>query len=90
MRYFRTQAFQRTFQSLPESRRERVIEAMEKLDRLFTKGEKPLGLGLKPLRHGILEIRAGLLDRILFRREGDLIQFLLVGNHNDIKRFLKK
>jgi hypothetical protein len=90
MRYFRTQAFERGFRALPRNRQERVMQAMERLNRLFVHGERPEGLGLKQLRHGIWEVRAGLADRLLFQREEDEIQFLLVGDHNDIKRRLKQ
>jgi hypothetical protein len=30
------------------------------------------------------------LVRILFRWEGDLVEFILAGNHDDVKRFLKQ
>ena len=76
MRYFRTEVFLRSFQSLPDDRKNRVAKAMEKLESLFIQGSRPIGLGLKQLRHGVWEIRAGLSDRILFRREGDTLQFL--------------
>ena len=34
-------------------------------------------------------MRKGLKTRILFRWEKDWIEFILAGDHNDIKRFLK-
>lgn len=47
------------------------------------------GAGLKQLRRNYWEVRKGLKARILFRWQGDLIEFILAGDHNDIKRFLK-
>jgi hypothetical protein len=47
------------------------------------------GIGLKRLKGDYWEIRKGLKARILFRWEGDLVEFVLAGDHNDIKRFLK-
>ena len=47
------------------------------------------GFGLKRLRGDFWEVRKGLKARILFRWEGDLIEFILAGDHNDIKRFLR-
>ena len=35
------------------------------------------------------EVRKGIKARILFRWKGDLVEFVLAGNHDDIKRFLK-
>ena len=47
------------------------------------------GIGLKRLKGDFWEIRKGLKARILFRWQGDLVEFILAGDHNDIKRFLK-
>ncbi len=47
------------------------------------------GAGLKQLRRNYREVRKGLKARVLFRWQGDLIEFILAGDHNDIKRFLK-
>lgn len=47
------------------------------------------GIGLKRLKGNFWEVRYGLKARILFRWEGDLVEFILAGDHNDIKRYLK-
>ena len=53
--------------------------------------DKPLreGLGLKRLQGSYWEVRKGLKVRILFRWQKDLVEFILAGNHEDIKRFLR-
>ncbi|NVM21952.1 MAG: hypothetical protein HWN68_09265 [Desulfobacterales bacterium] len=51
--------------------------------------ELPRVLGLKN-RHGdYWEIRAGLKDRVLFEFT-DQIVFLFVGNHDEIKKFMRR
>lgn len=57
---------------------------------LYADNQRPFGLGLKSLKPGIWEIRVGLSDRILFRRRSDLVELLIVGNHNEIARMLKQ
>lgn len=47
------------------------------------------GIGLKRLADNFWEIRKGIKARILFKWEGDLIEFILAGDHDDIKRYLK-
>ncbi len=47
------------------------------------------GIGLKRLRGDFWEIKKGLKARILFRWQGDLVEFILAGTHEDIKRYLK-
>jgi hypothetical protein len=53
-------------------------------DRLIHKG-----IGLKRLKDDHWEIRKGLKERVLFRWQGDLVEFILAGDHDDIKRYLK-
>jgi hypothetical protein len=47
------------------------------------------GIGLKHLKDNYWELRRGLRVRILFRWKGGLVEFILAGNHDDIKRYLK-
>ena len=47
------------------------------------------GIGLKRLKGSFWEARKGLKTRILFRWDGELVEFVLAGNHNDVRRFLK-
>ncbi len=90
MRYSRTAAFKRLFRKLPEDRRLAVEGAMLSLDEALRTGSLRGGLGLKELRGGLWEIRAGLLDRVVFVRTKDLIEFLVAGTHDEIRRFLKR
>lgn len=47
------------------------------------------GIGLKRLRGNFWEARKGLKTRILFRWDGQLVEFVLAGNHDDVRKFLK-
>ena len=47
------------------------------------------GIGLKRLRGNFWEARKGLKTRILFRWDGELVEFVLAGNHDDVRKFLK-
>ncbi len=90
MRYFLSSAFERSLKGLSAFRNERVKKALQLAVAFFETGQLPQGLGFKPLKHDFWEIRAGLDDRIVFRRDHDTIEFILVGSHDDIKRFLKR
>lgn len=89
MRYQVTPRFDRSVQRFDRVRKARVTAAIEQLVAAFETGNVPYGLGLKQLRSGLWELRAGLSDRVLFRRHSDLVQFLLAGNHDEIKQCLK-
>lgn len=90
MRYFRTAAFLRAYRSLDSSRRKRVDRALLQLETLFDQRQKPFGLGLKSLKPSVWEVRAGRDDRIAFHWTEDRVEFLIVGNHDEIRRLLKQ
>ena len=52
--------------------------------------EKPQGIGLKKLDKTFWEVRINIRSRIIFEWQDDWIKFLLVGSHDDIKKFLKE
>ncbi len=89
MRYRATARFDRSIARLDPDRRARVRAAIDRLVAGFEVGELPRGLGLKALRPGLWELRAGLADRVVFARSGDVVEFLLAGNHDEIRRFLR-
>jgi len=90
MRYFHTAAFRRAYQALDPPRQHRVDRALQQLEVLYAERQRPFGIGLKSLKPGIWEIRAGLGDRILFRRRGETVELLIVGNHDEIARLLRQ
>lgn len=47
------------------------------------------GIGLKRLQGPYWEVRKGIKTRILFRWQKDFLEFILAGDHGDIKKFLK-
>ena len=90
MRYYSAPSFERTLNSLDPSRKDRIKKAIQLAVAFFETGKLPSGLGLKLLRHELWEIRAGLPDRVIFRKVKDTVEFLLVGSHDEIRRFLKR
>ncbi len=89
MNYSFKTSYIRSIRRLERARVERVQNAFEQLVRLFENGERTPGLGLKQLRYELWEIRAGLLDRIVFRRRKDTVEFIIAGTHDEIKRLLR-
>ena len=89
MRYQASSRFDRSVRRLEPTRKRVIQETVEQLVAAFETGQVPVGLGLKQLRPGLWECRAGLSDRVLFYRTRDAVEFLLAGNHDEIKRFLR-
>lgn len=82
-------SYVRTYKKLPRNKQLKAGQTIYVLIDLFKTGQKPKGLGLKKLKNNYWEVRVALHYRIIFELEKDLISFVLVGNHDSIKNFLK-
>ncbi len=90
MRFEFKPSFERSIKSFHPPEKDEVKEATGQLIDVLSKDRQiHQGLGLKRLMGDYWEVRKGIKVRILFRWKGDLIEFVLAGNHDDIKRFLK-
>ncbi len=91
MRYEIKKSFDRSVKGLSEDDRVEIKTVIfEVLDVLST-GKKPSkGMRLTRLRNDYWEAGTSLKERIMFKLTDDLVQFLLVGTHDDIKRALKR
>jgi mRNA-degrading endonuclease RelE of RelBE toxin-antitoxin system len=90
MRFEFKPSFDRSIKQLSSPDKALVKDAAEKLIDVLSKDREIYeGLGLKRLKDSFWEVRQGLKVRILFRWDGDLVEFVLAGNHDDVKRFLK-
>jgi len=89
MRFEFKPSFDRSVKSLHGKEKDEVKQiAIETIDILSRDRILHKGVGLKRLKSDYWEIRKGLKARILFRWKEDLVEFILAGDHNDIKRYL--
>lgn len=90
MQYEFKRSFDHRFENLPLERRKKAYDAIDAfLSYLDGLAPLPAGLGLKNWKGDYWEIRSTLKDRILFKFT-DRITFLFVGNHDDIRSFMKR
>ena len=82
-------SFDRRFKKLSPGRQQKAGAAIESL-LSYLEHKTPLrpGLGLKNFHGDYWEIRLDIHDRIIFELS-DRVVFWLVGNHDDIRRFIK-
>ncbi len=83
-----TKSFERSLKKSPEGNRAK--EAVRSLIHALGSNMKPVGLGLKKLDDEVWEIRAGLRTRVLFALYPGEIRLLLVGDHQEIRHYLKR
>jgi mRNA-degrading endonuclease RelE of RelBE toxin-antitoxin system len=90
MRFEFKPSFDRSLKSLPADKRIDIKTACYAfLDLLESHAGLPAGVGLKRLHDDFWEIRKGLRYRVLFRWREDRVEFILAGDHDSIKNFLK-
>ena len=81
--------YERRYRNLTPQQRARVDSALRRLEQVFGRPHLHAGLGIRPVSR-YLEMRAGLDLRVLFfRDEGDLF-LVCVGNHDEIRRYVKE
>ncbi len=83
-------SFRRTVRKLPIQKQQQVKSLSKHLVWLLSKGENlPKGMGLTRLHKNYWEIRTTIKERVLFHYQKNQVDFILAGNHNDVKKFLK-
>ncbi len=76
-------------EKLPEDGAAAVRAALGEIPAAFGRPHLHSGLGIRQLRPGTYEARAGRHLRAVFNREGDTLVVELLGNHNDVQRYLR-
>lgn len=90
MRFEFKPSFDRSVKTFHGREKEEIKQgALQAIDILSQDRMIHKGIGLKRLRGDYWEIRKGLKARVLFRWKGDLVEFIIAGDHNDIRRYLK-
>lgn len=90
MRHYFAPRFERDYRKLSRQSREAVDRAVETFLRYLGREiDLPAGLGLKRLSADYWEIRTSLKTRIIFEL-GDPLGFLLVGSHDEVRRFIRE
>ena len=82
-------SYDRAFRTLPAATQRQTATAIDRLLDYFLTGQRPHGLGLKRLHKRYWEIRVGLGIRVMFELGRDRLTFIIVGNHEGIRRWLK-
>lgn len=90
MRIVELPGFQRGFVRLPAPLQEKAWYQLSAFLEHIGSPNKPKSLRLKKLSHGNFEISINRDLRILFRLEGDAIVLTLLGDHEDVRRYLRR
>jgi hypothetical protein len=74
---------------LPDAEQAAALAALRAIPATFGRPHVHSGLGIRQLRPGVFEARVGLQLRAVFIREGDTLKVHLIGDHNDVRSYLR-
>ncbi len=85
-----TARFRHAYHRLQGPDRRLVDHALAGLAEYLEAGHAAVGLGIKKLGPDMFELRAGLGLRIVYVEEGSRVMLALLGNHDEVRRFLRR
>ncbi len=83
-------AFREAVRALPKARRVEVGRAIKMAGEIFGDPHPHSGIGIRRLRDNIFECHAGLKTRLVFEAGRDTLSFTAIGNHDEIRKLMKK
>ncbi len=83
-------SFRRSVKKLTRQDKENLIESLEVFNSFLLTGELPAGFGFKKINHDKYEFRVDIRLRVVVKVEGEDYYLVLAGNHDDVKRYLRR
>ena len=82
-------SFERSFKKLDSHAKTKVVEALEQFNEFLISGSIPTGFGFKKINHDKYEFRVDIRLRVVMKSEGAVFYLVLVGNHDEVRRYLR-
>jgi hypothetical protein len=93
MRFIYKERYLKRFDRFPAEEQTLILETDQQIRAFYATRQAPTGLGIKLLyRSGpgkVFEARASRGIRIVWAERGDMVSFVLVGLHDEVKRYLR-
>jgi mRNA-degrading endonuclease RelE of RelBE toxin-antitoxin system len=81
--------FRASARALPSPQQQEVAEVVASLREAFGHPHRHSGLGIRRLGGAVFECRIGRDLRVVFELSGGCASLILVGTHNEVRRYLK-
>ena len=89
MRFVYQPSFLDTTRQLSHASATKLLKAIEKFQHAMESHQWPQGLAITHLQGDYFEFRVDIHMRVIYRRTAELIQYVLYGSHDQVRRFLK-
>lgn len=90
MKIIYTRHFVKLFENHNKADQEIIYNTVEETLKYIKTGQAAYGLRVKKLHTRIYEARVNIDLRLAYFREAGIVKFFCVGNHDDIRRCLKR
>jgi hypothetical protein len=84
-----SEAFRARVRAYPRLTRGKIGRALQQLERDFGQPHLHGGLGIRRLTGSYFEVRVGLDLRLIFENREQSLPFVMVGNHDEVRKFLR-
>lgn len=82
-------SFERLIKKLNPQEIKQVARGLELFNQFLLSGKAPFGFRLKKINSDKYEFRVGIRLRVIVKEEGDVFYLVLIGSHDDIRRYLR-
>ncbi|MFZ2603847.1 MAG: hypothetical protein WAX79_07620 [Candidatus Omnitrophota bacterium] len=83
-------SFERSVKKLSHQDKNNLAGSLEVFNSFLLSGELPAGFGFKKINHDKYEFRVDIRLRVVVKVEGDIYYLVLAGNHDEVKRYLRR
>ncbi len=83
-------SFERDVKKFQQEKKERLKNTLDTFNHFVSTGEKPFGFRFKKINRNKYEFRIDIRLRVVTKLEGDTFYLVRAGNHDEIKRYLRK
>ena len=84
-----SESFRATVRRYPKEVRGKIGKALEGMQNDFGHPHRHRGLGVRKLSPTWFEIRVGLDIRLIFQNRLESLLFVMAGNHDEVRKFLR-
>jgi mRNA-degrading endonuclease RelE of RelBE toxin-antitoxin system len=82
-------SFERSIKKLTVQEKKLLSKSLEQFNSFLISVQVPAGFGFKKINHDKYEFRVDIRLRVVVKVDGGDYYLVLVGNHEDIRRYLK-
>jgi hypothetical protein len=90
MKFIYKQEFLKTFDKCAKQLQEKILDSIQHVTTFYETQKAAFGLRIKKIGPNTFEARVSDKIRIVWIKDSFNIYFSLIGNHNEVRRFIKQ